>query len=771
MLGLILSGYFIAILILLLARFLNIKFINFVALFPALLTVIFVSFLPQVMNGQVIKFTTEWIPSLGINLDFKIDGLSLLFAIMVSSIGTLVYLYASKYLRGHKYIDRFFCYITLFMSSMLGVVLSDNLIGMFIFWELTSISSFFLIGFNNTEEKSRKNALTALGITGLGGFMLLSGFLLLGNITDTYNISDINNSYDFIHNSFAYPFIIVLICIGAFTKSAQFPFHVWLPGAMSAPTPVSAYLHSATMVKAGVFLLARLSPALGNHPMWNYTLMTVGAITMLYAAINSLYKTDLKGILAYTTIAALGLIVMLLGIGNGYAFQAAIVFILVHAFYKASLFMLVGVIDHETHTRDVTKLAGLRKVLPIVAVTGFFAAFSNAGIPLTFGFIGKDLIYESTLHHHNEWISYILTGIALITNIILLYAGFQVGIKPFLGAIPEKFQKIKLPNWRLFVPPLLLAIAGVFYGLFPQIIDVIIVRPAFSAVTKGLYEFAPLKIWHGFNLVLILSITTIVIGLLLYKSRPVSIKKEEFVNYLGSFGPKKWLDAFVKQIEFGALKITRTLHNGYLRKYLRTIIVFFIIIVGYKFFTEVPLVFENVRLSNVRLYELVVFCIMVITILLTVTTSSRITAIVSLSIIGYCICLLYVFYGAPDLAMTQFIIDTLTVVLFVLVLFKLPSFLKFNDHKTQFVDAIISISFGVLIAMITFEALLAPAEKTVSKFYAENAYLIGKGKNVVNVVLVDFRGFDTMIETIVLSIAAIGVYSLLKLQIKSSEKE
>lgn len=771
MLGLILSGYFIAILILLLARFLNIKFINFVALFPALLTVIFVSFLPQVMNGQVIKFTTEWIPSLGINLDFKIDGLSLLFAIMVSSIGTLVYLYASKYLRGHKYIDRFFCYITLFMSSMLGVVLSDNLIGMFIFWELTSISSFFLIGFNNTEEKSRKNALTALGITGLGGFMLLSGFLLLGNITGTYNISDINNSYDFIHNSFAYPFLIVLICLGAFTKSAQFPFHVWLPGAMSAPTPVSAYLHSATMVKAGVFLLARLSPALGNHPMWNYTLMAVGAVTMLYAAVNSLYKTDLKGILAYTTIAALGMIVMLLGIGNGYAFQAAIVFILVHAFYKASLFMLVGVIDHEAHTRDVTKLAGLRKVLPIVAVTGFFAAFSNAGIPLTFGFIGKDLIYESTLHHYNVWVSYILTGVALFTNIILLYAGFQVGIKPFLGTLPDKFQKIKMPNWRLFIPPLLLAIAGIFYGLFPQTIDVIIVRPAFNAVTKGLYDFAPLKIWHGFNIVLILSLSTILLGLLIYKIRPVSIKKEEFVNYLGSFGPKKWLDSFVKQIEIGALKVTRTLHNGYLRKYLRTIIVFFILIVGYKFFTEVPFEFENVKLSNVRLYELVVFCIMVITILLTVTTTSRITAIVSLSIIGYAICLLYVFYGAPDLAMTQFIIDTLTVVLFVLVLFKLPSFLKFNDHKTQFVDAIISISFGVLIAMITFEALLAPAEKNVSKFYAENAYLIGKGKNVVNVILVDFRGFDTMIETIVLSIAAIGVYSLLKLQIKSSEKE
>lgn len=771
MLGVIVSGYIVAILILILGRFLNIKFINFLAIFPALLTIIFVSFLPQVINGQIIKYSNAWIPSLGINIDFKIDGLSLLFAIMVSSIGTLIFLYASKYLRGHKYIDRFFFYLTLFMSSMLGVVISDNLIGLFIFWELTSISSFFLIGFNNNEEKSRKNAMMALGITGLGGFMLLSGFILLGNITGSFNISDINNSYDFIHNSFAYPAIVVLICLGAFTKSAQFPFHVWLPGAMSAPTPVSAYLHSATMVKAGVFLLARLSPALGNAPIWNYTLMAVGAVTMLYAAINALYKSDLKGILAYTTIAALGMIVMLLGIGNGYAFQAAIVFILVHAFYKASLFMLVGVIDHEAHTRDITKLSGLRKVLPIVAITGFFAAFSNAGIPLTFGFIGKDLIYESTLHFAEPIISYILTGVALITNILLLYAGFQVGIKPFMGALPEKFQKIKLPNWRLIIPPFLLAIAGIFYGLFPQSIDVIIVRPAFAAITKNAFEFAPLKIWHGFSIVLILSIATIVIGFMMYKFRPISIKKEEFVNYMSSFGPKKWIENLVLQIEKLALKYTRLLHNGYLRKYLRTIIVFFIGIVGYKFFTEVPLIVENIKLSNIRFYEVIVFCIMMVTIILTVTTSSRITAIVSLSIIGYAICLIYVFYGAPDLAMTQFIIDTLTVVLFVLVLFKLPSFLKFNDHKTQFVDAIISISFGVLIAMITFEALLAPAEKNISKYYAENAYLIGKGKNVVNVILVDYRGFDTMVETIVLSIAAIGVYSLLKLQVKSSEKE
>lgn len=770
MIAAILSGYISSLAILAFGKYVKNKFNFIYTLLPLFLFIFFASFIPSINQYTALFFKKEWVPTMGINLDFKLDGLSLLFSLLITGIGTLVFLYAHKYLYGHKYISRFFAYLSIFMASMLGLVLSDNVISLFIFWELTSISSFFLIGFNNENEASRKNAQLSLAITGLGGFFLLGGFILLGLVNGNYSIQDMLTNSAAIKDSSLYGVIIVFIFLGAFTKSAQFPFHFWLPKAMQAPTPVSAYLHSATMVKAGIYLLARFTPILGGTPYWNYTLMIVGGVTMLFAATNALFKTDLKGVLAYSTIAVLGMLTLMIGIGTPLALKAAVTFIVAHALYKAALFLITGIIDHEAHTRDITLLSGLRKVMPIVFVAGFMVACSNAGIPFTFGFIGKEIIYEAALGQSIQWITITSVTMLVISNIFIGYAGYQVGMKPFIGVLPEKYQKIKPVSIYLFLPPLLLATASVFYGIVPIIADNILINSAAEDIVRTTIQ-QPLKIWHGFNLTLLLSVATIILGLLLFYFRKITHAQEEAILKLSSISNESSYYKFKAKGKKFAEIYTKSLHNGYLRIYIITIILFTIGIVGYKFIADVPIRINTNLLSTFRLYELVIFGIIVVAILFAVFATNRLAAIASMSIVGYCICLLFVFYGAPDLAMTQFTIDTLTLVLFMLVLFKLPPFMKYANTKILIRDGIISIAFGTLIALITLQALVYPADKEISRFYAENAYLMAKGKNVVNVILVDFRGFDTMIESLVLTIAALGVYGLLKLEVKSSDKE
>lgn len=754
-------------LVLLAGRYVRGKLAVLTTLLPLGLFIYFLGMLPAV-QAQPLLFSYPWIPSMGIDLDFKLDGLSMLFSLLITGIGTLVFAYASYYLKGHQYLDRFYCYLSLFMASMLGLVLSDNVMLLFVFWELTSITSFFLIGFNNDDPASRRNSLMALAVTGGGGFLLMTGFVLLGTLSGTYSVTSMLQSAEMLKGHAWYGWILFFLFAGAFTKSAQFPFHFWLPGAMKAPTPVSAYLHSATMVKAGIYLLARFTPVLGGHIYWNTTLLTVGAITMLYSAWHAMQRTDLKGILAYSTIAALGTLVFLLGVGTEHAMAAVAVFILVHALYKAALFLVAGILDHETGTRDVTILRGLRKVMMPVAVAGILAALSSAGLPLTFGFIGKDLIYEATLHA-GEY-GYILTGIAVLTNILVLYAGFQAGIRPFAGPLPEAFREVHLPDLRLWVPPLILAALGLLYGIVPSLADAPVVQPVVKALGVG--GAAPLKIWHGFNLVLLLSGVTLAGGCLLYFLRQPSVKHELALSRFSNLSPETLTVQSARAFSKFSAWYTNKLHNGNLRSYVHVIIIFVIGLLAYKLITGVHLYFDlRTNVAPITVYDLTVFGIILVAIWKTVSTSSRITAVASMSVVGYCICILFVIYSAPDLAMTQFTIDTLTVVLFVLVLFRLPRFLRINDRKVIVRDSIISGLFGILIAIIALEVMNEPTNKETSRFYAENAYLAAKGKNVVNVMLVDFRGFDTLVEITVLIIAALGVYSLLKLRISSSEKE
>jgi len=759
MFGLLISVFIFAFLILFSGNKIRLKYYKFTAIFPLALFGYFSYFLIPIHWEKEVLISYKWIPSLGVNFDFKIDGLSLLFALLITGIGTLIYYYASNYLKKYPYLNRFYCYLTLFMGAMLGLVLSDNLITIFMFWELTSITSFFLIGFNNEDENSRKSAITALSITGMGGFFLLTGFLIMGNLAGTYSIHELLNSSEFLQNHAFYPLILFFLFAGAFTKSAQFPFHYWLPGAMAAPTPVSAYLHSATMVKAGIYILARMTPVLSDGFWWNYTLMIVGGVTMLFGAIHSIFRSDMKSVLAYSTISALGIIVFLLGLGNEFALYAAVTFILVHALYKATLFLVTGIVDHTLHTRNLNQVWGLWKTMPIVAVASLIAALSSAGIPLTFGFISKDLIYESTLNFP-KWGIWI-TGIALITNVLLACSGFMVGIKPFIGKRTEVESELKKPKIQLWLPVVILSALTLFLGLFPFVADKGILSFAFDSIHRNPTELY-LKIWHGFNFVLLLSGITIGLGLILFLLNKYFRKSENFIERLEVISSKNIIEFICDQVRNFAFLYTRFLHNGYLRNYLIMIILFITLLVGYRLFTTTPIQINTENLSGLRLYEITIFLIIVIAIFYTLRTPSRLAAIAGMGVIGYAICLIFVFYGAPDLAMTQFTIDTLTVVLFVLVLFKLPSFLTIRSRKIQIRDASISIGFGALIMIITLQALISHADMNVSKFYAENAYTLAKGKNVVNVILVDFRGFDTLIETIVLSIAALGVYGLLK---------
>ncbi len=767
----IIVTFLLAFLMLLLKPQKFLRLFKFVCAVPLLLFLYLITYLPAVYQGtKSILFKNEWIPSLGISLDFKIDGLSMLFGLMITGIGTLIYLYAAEYLKRDENIHRFYCFLTLFMGAMLGVVLSDNLITLFIFWELTSISSFFLIGYNTDQEASRKSALWALSLTGLGGFLMLAAFALIGIVAGTYSLNELLAYPDVLLNNEYYYIIIFLLFAGAFTKSAQFPFHFWLPGAMKAPTPVSAYLHSATMVKAGTYILARFSPILGGDTVWNDTLMIVGGITMVMGAVLSVFHKDMKGLLAYSTISALGIIVFLIGIGTETALYAACTFILVHALYKATLFLITGIVDHATHTRDLSVLRGLRKVMPVIAIAGFIAALSSAGIPFTFGFLSKELIYGvSTDGIWTQETIFVLTGIALLTNIFLTSSGFLAGIRPFFGKLPKEFEKIKKPNFYLWFPPVLLSALTLLFGIVPSIIDQSIIKSATISVL-GTSTQMYLSLWHGFNLVLLLSAITIVLGILLYFAIKPSSRNESRLKGLDDFSPQTILTSIALGIRWFAFRYTRFFHNGYLRVYIMFIVIFFTGIVGYKLFADVPLRVNTEDLSAFRIYEFTVFVITIIAIYFITSTTSRLTSIAALGVIGYSICLIFVFYGAPDLAMTQFAIDTLTVVLFVLVLFKLPPFLKFTNKKIQFRDGVISVCFGILISLITLQALVSPADKSVSKFYADNAYVLAKGKNVVNVILVDFRGFDTMIETIVLSIAAVGVYSILKYKTQDGEK-
>lgn len=763
----VLAGIAVALGLFFVGKYLKTKASIVLTMLPLSLFIYFLTCIPIIAQGESVYQKYSWIPSFGVDLSFQLDGLSLLFSLMITGIGTLVFAYTSSYLKGHAYLDRFYAYLSLFMAAMLGLVLSDNLISLFVFWELTSISSFYLIGFNNTAAASRKSALTALAITGIGGLFLLAGALLLGSITGTYNLTEMLAQQDFIRGHEAYSWIVLFIFGAAFTKSAQFPFHFWLPGAMKAPTPVSTYLHSATMVKAGIYLLLRLNPTLGGSELWQFSLMIVGGITMVYTAFHLLFRTDLKGILAYSTIAALGILVFLIGLGSQAALVAALVFLVVHALYKASLFLITGIIDHETGTRDITQLSGLRKVLMPVAIAGFLAAIISGGVPPTIGFVGKDLIYEATLAMPNGTL---LTILAILTNVLLFYGGFVVGVKPFMGKLPEAFQKVHLPSPLLWVPPLLMVSAGVVFGIFPAILEKAFIHHAIEQIYRESEPFH-LKLWHGFNLILGLSAITMGAGIVLYFVLKPSHRLENAIAKLEIISPKSILFFLSNGFQDFSTLWTNFFQNGYLRHYVATIVAFLTLMLAFIIFSNFDLSLDVSSFSKLTVYEIAILLMMLGAVAFTVFSNSRLAAVASMGVVGFAFCLLFLFYSAPDLAMTQFSVDTLTVILFVLVLYKLPKYLHLSKNVLRFEHGVLSLAFGSLISILVLKVLQEEKSTEISSFYAENAYVLAKGKNIVNVILVDFRGVDTLVEISVLIVAALGVFGLLKLRIRTRDKK
>lgn len=760
----VLFSFFIAVFVLFFGKFLKGRLWSLLALVPASIFVYFLNFIPQIEKGTKVLHLFPWFPSMGVHLNFLLDGLSFIFALMISGIGTLVFIYTASYLKGHLYLNRFYAYLLLFMGAMLGVVLSENLLTLFVFWEITSITSFFLIGFNNEDEASRKSALRALIITGIGGLLLLVGVIIIYQVTESYSMVELFSKREILQKNAYYLPVIWLIFMASFTKSAQFPFHFWLPGAMKAPTPVSTYLHSATMVKAGIYLLLRFTPILGENPLWNTPLVIVGGVTMVYAAFHTIFRIDLKAILAYTTISALGILVFLIGIGTEKALLAAVVFIVIHALYKATLFLVTGIIDHETKTRNVTQLSGLGKVLLPIAIIALFASLSHGGVPPTFGFVGKDLIYEAVFSHPN---SLILFAISLITNVLLLYAGFVVGIKPFLGKLPEKYAKLHMPDVFMWLPPAILSVLCVVFGFFPNVLENFIASAVnYLGVTTAFH----LKLWHGFNAILLYSAVTLFIGTVLYFVLSPSEEKLNFVKKLEIISPK----TISQKIADGVLKISEisvhVLQNGYLTVYVKNTILVATVLLGISMFGKFSFNIDINSLSEITFYEVVVMGILILAVGFATFTNSRFAAVASLGLLSFAICMIYVMYSAPDLAMTQFSIDTLTTVLFVLMLYKLPNYLKIHTQKIKILDGILALSFGVVITLICLETLTTSQNTEISSFYAQNSYLLAHGKNVVNVILVDFRGADTMMEISVLSIAAIGVFGLIKLRLKTKER-
>ena len=503
MIGFIVSPFVVAIL----AAWLVSRFphrAGILAAWPALLTVLLGNEMRRAVSegGRVVEL--PWAPSLGLSLSFNLDGLGLLFAILITGIGALVVLYASRYLEGHAHAGRFYASLFAFMGAMLGVVLSDNVLTLFVFWELTGFTSYLLIGFEHERAAARAAAIQALIVTGAGGLALLAAGVLLVDVSGTANLSAMAAERASIVASPFYGAIASLILLAAFTKSAQVPFHFWLPNAMEAPTPVSAYLHSATMVKAGVYLIARMTPLVGSTPVWTTAVTVAGAATMIVGAYRAVQEVDLKRILAYSTVSALGVLTMLLGVGTREAIIAALVYLVAHAGYKGALFLIAGAIDHETGTRDISALAGLRRAMPITAVAGGAAALSMAGAPLTFGFVGKDGAYEALLRA-TDWFPWLL-ALMVLASILLGLAGLIAGVLPFRGHT-ARVKEVHDPAWPLWIPPLVLAMSGLFVGVAPSVLN----APLSSAATAvaGTPVQVSLAVWHGVTTALLLSVLTL----------------------------------------------------------------------------------------------------------------------------------------------------------------------------------------------------------------------------------------------------------------------
>jgi multicomponent Na+:H+ antiporter subunit A len=716
--------------------------------------------LPQVATGKVFYFQIDWVPSLDIHLSVLIDGLSLLFALVICCVGFFVVLYAAVYLGDHPHSGRFYFYLHGFMLAMLGLVLVENLMALFVFWELTTLFSYLLIGFEHGADTARANARQALLVTGAGGLALLIGILLLETICDTYALTGISQHIDQIQQHPLYHPILILVFIGAFTKSAQFPFHFWLPNAMSAPTPISAFLHSATMVKAGIYLLARLHPILGSTPAWMATLVIVGGITALIGSVQAMTQSDLKRILAFTTIMALGILTMFLGGKTAPALTAAMTFFLVHSLYKSSLFLVVGIIDHQTGTRRLEHLGGLLKPMPMTAFAAVTAALSMAGFPLFFGFIGKEIMYEGALSE--DMFPEFATVAAVLSNSLMTAVAGIITIRLFLGPLKKTPRISKEPPWYMWIGPVFLGSLGIVFGIVPHLVAYWLIEPAVRAF-HWTTEDIQLRLFHGISDPLLLSIITLGLGTTFYiLRRQIRQALERFFDRL-PYTAEHGYTCFLNAIARLAAIQTRILQNGSLHRYLVVIIGSATLGIGVPF-VQYPPPFGRPEFSGVGLPVWLVVFIIAAAVILVVSARSRLLAICGLGVVGVGIAMLFLISGAPDLALTQLLVETLTVIIASLVLLRLPRL----DHQRpgngfgKMLNGVLAVAAGAVFTALILAVTHRELDRYVTDFFEANSYIAAHGRNIVNVILVDFRSLDTLGEITVVALAGLAGYALIR---------
>jgi multicomponent K+:H+ antiporter subunit A len=728
-------------------------------------TGIALSIAPEIFGGQVLRASIDWLPSLGLSLAFRVDGLAWFFMLLVYAIGLLIVIYGAYYLAKDDPAPRFFAFLMTFMGAMLGVVTASNLIVLVVFWELTSLSSFLLIGYWQHRGDAREGARMALTITGAGGLCLLGGALILGHIVGSYELDRVLASGEAIRSHALYLPALILILLGAFTKSAQFPFHFWLPYAMAAPTPVSAYLHSATMVKAGVFLLARMFPALGGSPEWFWIVSVTGMATLLVGAYFAIFQHDLKGLLAYSTISHLGLITLLFGMNTPMAVVAGVFHIINHATFKASLFMAAGIVDHEAHTRDMRKLGGLYKLMPITGTLAIIATAAMAGVPLANGFLSKEMFFTeaaASLGTHG-WLPF---GATVAGTLSVAYSARFIYEVWFSGA-PRGLEVTPHEPPRLMrVPVELLVVLCIVVGVAPALtvgptLAVAAQAAAFGGPGPALPDYT-LAIWHGFNLPLVMSLIALAGGVALYWAMHRGLN----LHGLNPFplGGKVIFQRLLAALIESAHRLTATLQNGSLQRYL---LLFSLAVLGagaLPFLTAGGITLPVAApwpLDDMSLPTLAVFVIGVAGAFATVVVHrQRFIALIALGVVGLAVSLAFVYLSAPDLAMTQLMVEVVTVILFMLALAHLPQESPAERRAGRRLrDGAIAVAIGAGLAALTFIVLSIPFN-SISPYFLETAATLGGGTNVVNVILVDYRGFDTLGEIAVLGIAGLVIFAL-----------
>jgi multicomponent K+:H+ antiporter subunit A len=727
---------------------------------PALALMLVLFHSKQIFAGESLRFMLQWIPLLGLNITIVLDGLAFLFSLLILGIGLLIILYARYYLSERDSMPRFYAYLLLFMTAMLGIVLSGNLLQLWLFWELTSISSFLLISFWWHKAEARRGARMALTVTGAGGLALLAAFILIGQIVGSYDLQTVLASAELLQHHGLYPVLLVLFLLGCFTKSAQFPFHFWLPNAMAAPTPVSAYLHSATMVKAGIFLLARFYPALSGTELWFVLVSLTGLATLLIGAYLALFKHDLKGLLAYSTISHLGLITLLFGMGTNLAAVAGLFHIINHATFKASLFMAAGIIDHESGSRDMRKLNGLWQFMPITATLAMVAASAMAGVPLLNGFLSKEMFFAETLHQHLLGsLSWVIPVLATVAAVFSVAYSMRFIHDVFFNGQPKGLTKTPHePPRYMRVPVEILVALCILVGIFPGFMIGDLLQAASSSVLAGKVPAYSLAIWHGFNFALLMSVLALLGGTLLYVYRKHLF---DFQNTLPELDALNSFERTVKQFAARCHRWYQWLDNGSLQRYMTLVLLSFVVLAGVPLTGLATLWGGREELPIDAVNAAGAFMLLIAAFATVIWHRKRVVALLMISVVGLMVSIAFTRFSAPDLALTQLSVEVVTIILLMLALFFLPHKTPKQSESSRVVrDLSIASMVGVVVGSLSYALMTRPFQ-TISDFFIANAKLGGGGTNVVNVILVDFRGFDTLGEITVLGIASLGIFKLL----------